>query len=303
MESVGLPETLSRIIEICYEAASTRSRRLVLLTGVPGAGKTLVGLQLAHDERLEVLRTPRPGKKNGGAPCCVPIWEWALVQVLQDALGSTVFVAGMKKFIDYYLFCRPDVVPPLHVAIFDEAQRAWDEQQMASKHEQSAMSEPLALLRIVERILDWCVVLALVGEGQEIHKGEEAGLSGWAEAAKELSQQWVMHGPIHRKEHLSGCAVKLIPEPLLNLSSTLRSHVAGALHLWVGGLLDQKLDPTALSQLAEELRVLGFPIYVVRDLELARLAIAQPCLGSSEIVLRISRSRVPCTRSLGLPIL
>jgi DUF2075 family protein len=176
----------------------------------------------------------------------------------------------MKKFIDYYLFRRPDVTPTTHVVIFDEAQRAWDEQQMASKHGENTESEPMALLKIADRVPDWCVVLGLIGEGQEIHKGEEAGLGGWVKAAKTLSEQWTIHGPSHLKGRLSSCTHSFLADPLLNLSTTLRSHVASDLYVWVGGLLDQTTPQQSLRTLAHELRLSGFPIYLTRNLEEAK---------------------------------
>ena len=273
-ESVGLPQTLKKIIEICHEAAATGSRHLVLLTGVPGAGKTLVGLQLAHHEALEDLRSPRPGNKNGGAPAAFLSGNGPLVQVLQDALGSTVFVAGMKKFIEYYLFRRPDLVPPLHVIIFDEAQRAWDKQQMASKHQGSELSEPMALLQIAARVPDWCVVLGLVGEGQEIHKGEEAGLRGWTEAITAHSSEWTIHGPGRLSRELPESAV-FVPESTLNLSTTLRSHTAGHVHRWVSGALDGGIGSEELSLLASELRKTCYPIYLTRQIETAKEYVKQ----------------------------
>ena len=163
-ESAGVYGAVERVLQICGEAAQGEERRLVLLTGVPGAGKTLVGLQVAHDERLELLRS-QPGAKGG--PAAFLSGNGPLVTVLQDALGTRAFVQGMKKFVDYYGFKRRDLEPTEHVLVFDEAQRAWDANQMLAKHKE-ATSEPEMLLRIAERIPNWSVVVGLIGEGQEI---------------------------------------------------------------------------------------------------------------------------------------
>jgi integrase len=224
-ESALIPEVVDLILSICHEAARSHTRHVVLLTGVPGSGKTLVGLQVAHHRGLEDLRAPRQGRNNG-APAVFLSGNGPLVQVLQDALGSTVFVAGMKKFVEYYLFKRATAQPSTHVIVFDEAQRAWDAEHMATKHEH-AISEPAALLRIGERIPEWTVLLALIGEGQEIHKGEEAGLAGWVDALRTTQHvRWTVHAPLHVAADFPANGWQVVTNPLLNLSTTLRSHVA-----------------------------------------------------------------------------
>jgi len=181
-ESARIPEVVELLVQVAHEAAREKRRILVLLSGVPGAGKTLVGLQLAHDNRLDDLRAS--DSKSGSAPAVFLSGNAPLVSVLQDALRDTVFVQGVKKYREYYRYKRPNLAPKEHVLIFDEAQRAWDVDQMRSKHD-DAVSEPSAILDLGERVPDWCLVLALVGSGQEIHKGEEAGIGGWLAAVGE----------------------------------------------------------------------------------------------------------------------
>ena len=172
-ESAKIPETVELITQIAHKASDTKTRHLILLTGVPGSGKTLVGLQIAHEPKLNDLRVEVQGRKNG-APAVFLSGNGPLVEVLQDALHNTTFVQGMKKFIEYYAITRPSIIPLEHVIIFDEAQRAWDEKLVQEKHAINA-SEPSLLISIAERIPNWSVVLGLVGEGQEIHRGEEGG--------------------------------------------------------------------------------------------------------------------------------
>lgn len=268
-ESARIPEVVDLILGICHEAARSQARHVVLLTGVPGSGKTLVGLQVAHHRGLEDLRVRRQGRNNG-APAVFLSGNGPLVQVLQDALGSTVFVAGMKKFVEYYLFKRPSAQPSTHVIVFDEAQRAWDAEHMAAKHEH-AISEPAALLSIGERIPQWSVLLALIGEGQEIHKGEEAGLAGWVDALNSPERvRWTVHAPLHVAAEFRTQGSQVKTNPLLNLSTTLRSHLAADVHSWVAQVLDHTSDPATTRTLADDLKRSGFPIYVSRDLEAAR---------------------------------
>jgi hypothetical protein len=95
-----------------------------------------------------------------------------LVTVLQDALKSRVFVRDLHAFIKTYGMSDRRT-PDEHVIVFDEAQRAWDKPYMTEKRGVDA-SEPTLLIRAGERIEDWATLVALVGEGQEIHSGEEA---------------------------------------------------------------------------------------------------------------------------------
>jgi len=267
--SARIPDVVNHVLAICHEAAATETKHLVFLTGTPGSGKTLVGLQLAHSERLEDLRVAR-GRGGNGAPAVFLSGNGPLVEVLQDALGSRAFVDGMKKFIEYYSFKRPELVPSEHVLIFDEAQRAWDEDHMEAKHG-TRMSEPRALLQIASRLPKWSVVFALVGEGQEIHKGEEAGLIQWKDAVQNLQQNghWVIHGPEKLEAMFSGN--EFHANDLLNLTTTLRSHLASNLHKWVGMVLSTNgRNLSELRTSAMQLRDEGFSIYVTRSLEEAK---------------------------------
>jgi hypothetical protein len=112
------------VSEIAREAARTKTRRLVLLTGLPGTGKTLVGLQLAHARFLDDLAVERPDGKPT-APAVYLSGNGPLVEVLQYELrgaggGGKTFVRDVKAYVATYSR-RPDLVPPEHVLIFDEA--------------------------------------------------------------------------------------------------------------------------------------------------------------------------------------
>ena len=158
----GIPETVDLLGRLAERASVDGQRVLAFVTGVPGAGKTLVGLRLVYE------RSGVDGKAtflSGNGP---------LVAVLQDALKSRVFVRDLHAFIKTYGLSdrrKPDA----HVIVFDEAQRAWDADYMAEKRHVDA-SEPTLLIRAGERIDDWATLVGLVGEGQEIHSGEEGGL-------------------------------------------------------------------------------------------------------------------------------
>ena len=281
-ESAKIPETLGFISQIAHHASQTKTRHLVLLTGVPGAGKTLIGLQFVHTTALDDLRVDVPGRRVG-APAVFLSGNGPLVDVLQDALSSTAFVQGMKKFIEYYAFKQPDTIPLEHIFVFDEAQRAWDANIVEEKHRVRA-SEPELLISIAERIPEWCLVLGLVGEGQEIHRGEEAGIAQWAHAVKNATQdKLVVHCPDHLGKFFKDLNVQYEIEPLLNLTTSLRSHLAGDVHKWVEGLLNQ---PTMilpeLRALAEKIINAGYQLYVTTDLNVAKNYVRERYLGAGD---------------------
>jgi hypothetical protein len=128
-------------------------------------------------------------------------------------------------------------------------------------------SEPDLLVEIADRQENWSLVLALVGEGQEIHSGEEAGMVQWAEALRRSSRRWEVHGPERFFGLFSGFDFRA--EPTLNLDTSLRAQAASDLHLWVSQLLDHGALDFA-GGVARRLRRDGFPIYVTRDLDGAR---------------------------------
>ncbi len=141
---------IDEIARIAHEAALTRSRHLVLVTGVPGSGKTLVGLSAVHNPALDDLAVDRAGGKPP-APAIFLSGKGPLVEVLQYELrdaggGGKTLRPRRQNYVKQYLGDRA-AVPPQHVIVYDEAQRAWDVEQVAAKHAFSTpMSEPEAFI-------------------------------------------------------------------------------------------------------------------------------------------------------------
>ena len=268
-------ETIAGII---HHAAATKTRHLVLVTGVPGSGKTLVGLRTVHAHYLDDLAVPRPGGKPT-APAVFLSGNGPLVEVLQYELrsaggGGKAFVRGVKDYVKTYS-SRPDLVPPEHVLVFDEAQRAFDAEMVAAKHPgrngwEAQKSEPEHFVEFAGRIPEWCVVVGLIGGGQEIHVGEEAGLVQWRWAVERSprSSEWTIHTPLAVAETFEGSSATVDLQPSLNLDTELRFHQANDLHRFVAGLLDAK-PPGALAPLAGQLEREGFHLRLTRSLDVA----------------------------------
>lgn len=253
--SAGIPETVELLGELVDAAAESGGRILALVTGVPGAGKTLVGLRLVHE------RTEKHGRAtflSGNGP---------LVKVLQDALQSRVFVRDLHAFIKSYALNLKPKTPAEHVIVFDEAQRAWDAAYMNEK-KGVQRSEPELLVEIGERIENWAALVGLVGEGQEIHSGEESGIKQWEFAASEPSakEKWVIHCPPKLAKTFE--KLEVVSHPELDLNVTLRSRRAEDLHSWVRLLLEGSL--ALAHRLSMKIYVDRYQIYLTRDLEEAK---------------------------------
>lgn len=249
--SARVPEVVALVDEIVSGAQAGSRRRAVFVTGVPGAGKTLVGLRVVY-ERTE--GKARSTFLSGNGP---------LVQVLQDALKSRVFVRDLHKFITS--FGTSDRVPDQHVIVFDEAQRAWDADYMLAK-KGLAHSEPELLVAIAERLPEWAALVGLVGTGQSIYSGEEGGLPLWRVAFAESGEAWEVYCPPSVAAAFEGLEVKIRPE--LELDVPLRARRGEHLHDWVSALLDGRLGDA--EAIATELATADYPIYMTRDLNEAK---------------------------------
>ena len=270
---------VQEICAIIHEAAATRSRRLILLTGVPGAGKTLVGLRIAHAHFLDDLAVARANGKPS-VPAVFLSGNGPLVEVLQYELrgaggGGKAFVRGVKDYVKTYS-SRRGLVPPEHVLIFDEAQRAFDADQVAAKHATTpgftgGKSEPEHFIEFAERIPEWCVVIGLIGGGQEIHVGEEAGLVQWLHALKGAANPaaWAVHGPAPVGRVFQGDSVSYRVSDRLSLDTELRFHLASDVHRFVTGLLDGD-PPEANAALATALEQQGYHLRITTNLAAAR---------------------------------
>ena len=266
---------LRHISEIAREAARTRTRHLVLLSGVPGSGKTLVGLQLVHAHWLDEISVPRA---NGRMmpPAVYLSGNGPLVQVLQHALqdaggGGRTFVQAIKEYVRQH--SRPGrPVPPEHLIVFDEAQRAHDAERVAHVHGSDVgLSEPEHLIEFCERIPEWCVLVALIGNGQAIHVGEEGGIPLWHEAVRRSPRaaEWTIHGAPAFAEVFRDLQGATRWHPTLSLDTEIRFHLTPRVHQFVAGLLDG-LAPGTLRRWADELHDGGHRFLVTRDLESAR---------------------------------
>jgi hypothetical protein len=274
---------IDEIARIAHEAASTHTRHLVLVTGVPGSGKTLVGLSAVHNPALDDLAVERTGGKPS-APAIFLSGNGPLVQVLQYELrgaggAGKTFVRDVKNYVKQYLG-DGKAIPPQHVIVYDEAQRAWDLDQVMAKHSLPfPKSEPEAFVDFGERIPEWCVLVGLIGSGQEIHVGEEAGLGQWRTALERARDPsgWTIHAPEKVLSEFFGpdfqggkrLAARTQAIAALELTVELRFHFADDLDDWVENLLEDG-DLMRGQELSRRLEAAGYHLRMSRDLETAK---------------------------------
>jgi Uncharacterized conserved protein (DUF2075) len=190
-----------RLIALIDQAQQQRKRYLLILTGVPGSGKTLAGLDVVHSAvATGVEHQGDIVYLSGNTPLVVVLRE-ALARDERMRIRLMGGNRNLKKirsevrariqhindFLQESFRGSSNDPPHEHVIVFDEAQRAWDEKQGFEKFDRSA-SEPMLLLELMSRHRDWCACVCLVGIGQEINSGEE-GLQGWGTALRNMQQQ------------------------------------------------------------------------------------------------------------------
>jgi hypothetical protein len=273
------------------EAKETKRKLICVVTGVPGAGKTLVGLNIAT-RRREVNQPTHAVFLSGNGPLVAVLRE-ALTRdevirrknngekVRKGKVGESVkaFIQNVHHFRDEALF--DDGAPAEHVVIFDEAQRAWNLRQTASfmqrkkKRAGFSQSEPEFLISCMDRHKDWAVIVCLVGGGQEIHTGE-AGIDAWLEAVNSRFPQWHMYisSRLTDSEYAAGKALEAVRQrpdahldDCLHLAVSMRSFRAENVSAFVKALLDcEKQQASQAFGLLKE----RYPIAITRDLGAAK---------------------------------
>ena len=312
----NLSDTAGCISNIIEKAKQEHKKSICFVTGVPGAGKTLAGLNIAN-QRLKVAEDEHAVFLSGNGP---------LVQVLQEALArnsviknkikketalkeTRAFIQNIHHFRDEYL--KNSQPPTEKVVVFDEAQRAWNQHQtskfMSQKRGQSDFnqSEPEFLIEVMNRHQDWCVVVCLIGGGQEINTGE-AGLVAWMQALQSSYPDWQVHYSnliVNQDNYLQDAAIKNwlsregVEQNHLHLATSVRSFRSEKVSAWVHALLD--IDKQA-EQLWHEIKE-NYPIVLTRDLQKAKAWVKAQAKGSERYGL-VASSGARRLKALGVNV-
>jgi len=286
-------KAISNIIEDCKK---NNRKAICFVTGVPGAGKTLAGLNIAN-ERHHFDEDEHAVFLSGNGP---------LVDVLQNALAidrakrekitksnalreTKAFIQIIHKFRDEAL--TTSYAPIEKVAIFDEAQRAWNKESLTDFMKRKKgipefnQSEPEFLISIMDRHEDWAVIICLVGGGQEIYNGE-AGIQDWFSTLSEKYLDWEIYlsDKITDSEYVGNSDVSTMLHNReyhcisdLHLGVSLRSFRSEKLALFVKCLLDEEIE--LAKETYEELKK-SYPVLITRKFDVAKNWVKKKARGT-----------------------
>lgn len=319
---INLSKTTECINQIVENSKINNIKSICFITGVPGAGKTLAGLNIAN-ERMNADENEHAVFLSGNGPL-VSVLREALTrdEVLTEkelgnkltkkeaAIKANAFIQNIHHFRDEYL---NDSSPPIEkVVVFDEAQRAWTKQQTCSFMkrkkgiEDFTMSEPEFLIDVMSRHDDWCTIICLIGGGQEINTGE-AGLEEWVVALKDHYSDFQVHystqiiennNYIKSESIKSWLSNKAVSENNLHLSVSVRSFRSEKLAELVHELLENEIHKSKIlfKGIQNE-----YPIVITREIEKAKSWLRKQAKGSERTGL-ISSSGARRLRPLGIDV-
>ena len=269
-DSAGIPQALQCLTGIATYAQEKGKYMLAFVTGVPGAGKTYLGLQYVY-ESLQAAEQVHSVYLSGNGP---------LVKVLSSALGSNVFVKDLHKQIDEFVrYQAKDFYQ--NIIVFDEGQRAWTQERMAQRNSGRQCSEAELMLRLAETRLPWCVFLVLIGEGQEIYKGESAGVDQWVTSVSRAQRAWEIVAPSKLTASFEPLRTmcRLHARNQLDLNVSLRNHLAQDASTFMNHLISGEIDQAKL--LAPSLQSAGYTMLVTQDLDAAKAYCTTRYMGQS----------------------
>lgn len=311
--AINLSVTTDAVLKIIVEAKEAGKKAICFITGVPGAGKTLVGLNIGA----------RNYKENEKSSTVFLSGNGPLVAILREALTrdkvrrekqrgnkvrkGEVFseVKSMIQNVHHFRDdCLNDPLPPFeHVTIFDEAQRAWDITQTSNfmKRKKNmpdfSVSEPEFLISCMDRHPDWAVIVCLVGGGQEINTGE-AGISEWLQSVNRSFPAWEVHvsDRLTDSEYAAGHALDLVKNHSdvifnrdLHLSVSMRSFRAENVSLFVKMLLD--LEAQKAKEIYWSIKD-RYPIVLTRDVTKAKQWLREKARGSERYGMVVSSQAI-----------
>ncbi|MGB0428867.1 MAG: DUF2075 domain-containing protein [Bacteroidia bacterium] len=320
--TINLSKTAECINSVIDKSKSKGIKSICFVTGVPGAGKTLAGLNIAV-ERMKTDEDEHAVFLSGNGPL-VDVLREALTrdEVLtakengeklskkQAAIKANAFIQNIHHFRDDNLLS--DKAPIEKVVVFDEAQRAWTKSQASSFMKRKKgddnfnKSEPEFLIEVMNRHSDWCTIVCLIGGGQEINTGE-AGLEEWVNSLKNHFSDWDIHysssilisdNYLKSEESKKWLVGNGISETELHLAVSIRSFRSEKLSNFIHELLNIKTENA--KQIFSQIKK-SYPIVLTRNLEKAKYWLRDKAKGSERIGL-IGSSGARRLRPLGIDV-
>lgn len=314
----NLSKTCTSIIHIIKDAKEKGKKVVCFVTGVPGAGKTLVGLNVIHEKEAFGNEDFNSAYFSGNVP---------LIKVLRESLSRDDFQRQERLYRSNQIKTKPKKdnskskikakVQNLHqiikdgltknkylterVVVFDEAQRCWDAKQFSNKAKQNRnreknhftieeKSEAEMLFEFMNRHEGWSVIIALVGGGQEINTGE-GGIGEWGKAIQNKYSNWEVHiSPQLLSGDSSTANQKLFFETPnhvtihlndnLHLSVSQRSFKASKLNEWVNAVINN--EAVEAFQISNTIKT-NYPLFITRDINKAKIWLRKRKAGSKRI--------------------
>ena len=343
-DKVTTDTTIAYILEVINRSKKNREKSICFVTGVPGAGKTLVGLDVAVKQSYQY-----DGSFNEEDGAVYLSGNGPLVAVLTEALARDNYTKSrekgddkklsdsrreVSKFIQIIHRYRDNMLAKIknpvvdgkleidpkkavklqqsgygeveHVAIFDEAQRAWTHKRIADylkrggtygnklKVPNFPMSEAAFLIWSLDQREDWATIVCLIGGGQEINTGE-AGISEWIAALNDSFPYWKVYisDQLTEPEYAEGRVNELLEHnpnvvfsDKLHLGVSLRSFRAERLSAFIHSLLSFNPDAPGLYQ---NVTSHGYPVVLTRDMNKARAWLRQQARGTQQTGILISK--------------
>lgn len=311
-DAINLHACSQEVVRLVHEARDYRKKRIIVVTGVPGSGKTLAGLNVVHQTEDEARASGKVIYLSGNTP---------LVLVIREALAQDEYkrakangknkrmgdirhqlqarIQHINDFLKQYLKKEVHNPPFEHAIVFDEAQRAWDHKQGKDKFGRDA-SEPELLMSIMDRHnKTWAAIICLVGAGQEINRGEP-GMRQWGEAMDKFKETWEIVTPRNAVDGSEGSAgTALFPEGVpqeveltyndaLRLNVPIRSYRSEMVSQWVDAVLENRPDDARC--ISEQLG--KYPITLVRSIEECRRLLRAHTRGTRRCGLMASAGAV-----------
>ena len=303
----NLAETTHAIDQIIDEARQRGQKCICFVTGVPGAGKTLVGLNVAN-RHLDADSDTYSVFLSGNGPLVAVLREALIRDRVERAAseGTRILKGEAKKEVEAFIqnvhhfrdeYLRDHGAPPEHVVLFDEAQRAWDLAQTSAFMQRKKgqvgfnQSEPEFLISCLDRHDNWAVIVCLVGSGQEINTGE-GGIDEWLTALLRRFPSWKVHLSPQLIDEQPSDALRAIlaksdtvQNTSLHLATSMRSFRAESLSRFVKEVLNFEVESAqqTLSGLQHK-----YPILLTRDLHRAKRWLKQQARGTERYGIVVS---------------
>ncbi len=327
-EGEQLERTTRYVQQVIRETKTRGGKSICFVTGVPGAGKTLVGLNIAvQQESKEDLAV----YLSGNGPLVAVLTE-ALTrdkQAQEKANGNKITKKEaereVKRFIQIIHRYRDNMLGKVkvvnehleidttkelkdqnagygeveNIAIFDEAQRSWDKEHISAWLNRKKgftnfpMSEGEFLIWSLDQRQDRAVIICLVGGGQEINTGE-AGIGEWIRALNETFPDWRVYisNQLTAKEYAEGRVTELLKEnPHVNYSEDL--HLAVSMRSFRAESLSNMVHYLLDGHLDKAKKVYEniadrYPIALTRNLGKAKQWLRQKARGNERYGMLVS---------------